>query len=71
MNNLCILSNRGLLYLLKSRVLDSVGVIVVIDDLKVTNRFSWTCCCEMHLRLGLASSLCVDGEVGWSAHLHS
>lgn len=25
----------------------------------------------MHLRLGLASSLCVDIEVGWSAHLHT
>ena len=61
----------AVLYLLKSRVLDSVGVIVVIDDLKVTNCLSWARCCEMHLRLGLASSLCVDGEVCWSAHLHT
>lgn len=62
---------KVLQYLLKSCVLDSVGVIVVIDDLKVTNCLPWAWCCKMHFRLSLASSLCVDGEVGWSAHLHS
>lgn len=70
-NSVLLLDFKVLQYLLKSCVLDSVGVIVVIDDLKVTNCLPWAWCCKMHLRLSLASSLCVDGEVGWSAHLHS
>lgn len=63
--------HRSLLYLLKSCVFDSVGVVMIIDYLKVTNCLSWAWRCKMHFRLGLASSLCVNGEVGWSAHLNS
>lgn len=59
-----------LLHLLKSRVLDGVGVIVVIDDLKVTDGLAGARRCEMHLGFGLAGSLRVDGEVGWSSNLH-
>lgn len=58
-------------HLLKSCVLDGVGVIVVIDDLKVTNGLTGARRCEMHFGFGLAGSLCVDGEVGWSSNLHS
>lgn len=62
----------GHLALLNSGVLDGVGVVMVVDDLKVPHSFPLQAsCCELDLRLGLACSLGKDGEVGRSTHLHA
>ncbi len=44
---------------------------MVIDDLKVTDGFSFPCCGELNLRCGLACSFSVDREVGRLAHFHT
>lgn len=58
-------------YLLDSSVADSVRIVVVVDDLKVSHGFAFGCSSEVDLRFGLASSLCVNGEVGGFTYLHT
>lgn len=52
-------------------VADGVGVVVVVDDLKVSDGFTFGCCGEMNLRFGFTGSLCVNGEVSGFPHLNT
>lgn len=74
----CLTSHSGetnlnrLSYLLYSCVAHSVGVVVVVDDLKVF--YDFTFCSregEVHLRRGFPGSFSVDGEVSGFTHLHT
>lgn len=49
--------------LLHSGVAHSVGVVVVVNDLKVLDRAAFASCAEADLRLGFPSSLGVNSEV--------
>lgn len=61
---------KVLRYLLHCCVADGVRVVVVVDDLEVSDRVTFRCSGEVNLRFGFASSLCVNGEVGGFTHLH-
>lgn len=41
---------------------------MVVDDLEVSDCFTFSYCGEMHLRFGFTGSLCVDGEVSRFPH---
>ena len=58
-------------YLLYGGVADGVRVVMVVDDFKVSDGLSLGRPGEVDLRLGLACSLGVYGEVGRFAHLHA
>lgn len=44
---------------------------MVVDDLKVSDHAAFASCTEVDLRLGFASSLCINGEVGGFVDLHT
>lgn len=69
--SLIILLIRVLSDLLDGGVADGVRVVVVVDDLEVSDSFTFSCSGEMNLRLSFTGSLCVDGEVGRFTHFNS
>lgn len=58
-------------HLLQGRVLDGVGVVVVVDDLEVAHGRALPRPRKLHVQLGLARALRVHREVGRLAHLHT
>lgn len=56
---------------MKSSVLHSVGVVMIINDLKICNSVSFGGSFELHLWFCLSCSLREDGEMGWNIHLNA
>lgn len=57
--------------LLHRRVADGVRVVVVIDDLKVSDRLAFSCSGEVNLRFGFPGSFCVNSEVSRFSHFNT
>lgn len=58
-------------YLLDRGVFDRVGAIMVVDDVKVTDRLSLVGSSELSIKLSLACGLCVHSEVSGFVQLHT
>lgn len=61
----------GVAYLLHGRVAHGVGVVVVVDDLKVSDGVGFGGGAEVNLRFSFTCSFSEDGEVSGFAHLHT
>lgn len=61
----------GVAYLLHGCVAHGVGVVVVVDDLEVSDGVGFAGGAEVNLRFSLTCSFSVDGEVSGFAHLHT
>lgn len=57
--------------LVKSSVLHSVGVVMIINNFKVFNSISFDRGFKLHLWFSLSGPLGVDGEMGWDVHLNT
>lgn len=57
--------------LVKSSIFHSVGVVMVINDFKVFNSISFDSGFKLNFWFSLSSSLSVNGEMGWGAHLNT
>lgn len=57
--------------LMESSVLHGVGVVVIINDLKIFNSVSFGRSFELHLWFSLSCSLREDGEMGWNIDLNA
>lgn len=62
---------NGRAHLLDGRVLDSVGVVVVVDDFKVPYSLSLGGPGKLHVQLGLAGSLGQHREVSGLPNFHT
>lgn len=62
---------EGRAHLLHGRVLDGVGVVMVVDDLKVSHSFALGGPSKVHVQLGLAGSLGQHREVSGLSNLHT
>lgn len=62
---------RGRAHLLDSRVLDGVGVVVVVNDFKVPNSLPLGSPGKVHVQLGLAGSLGQHREVSGLPNFHT
>lgn len=60
-----------LVHLLDGGVADGVRVVVVVDDLEVSDGFSFRSSGEEDFRFGFTGSLCVDGEVSRFTNLNT
>lgn len=60
-----------ILYLLDGRVFDSVGIIIVVDDLKGLNRLSSVWTGELHVQRCFSCSFGVNGEMSRLPTLHT
>lgn len=58
-------------YLLDSSVLDSIRIVMVVDDFKVSHSLALGCPGEVHVQFGLASSLGQHSEVSWLSDFHT
>lgn len=58
-------------HLMKGSVLHGVGVVMIINDLKIFNSVSFGSTFELHLWFCLSCSLREDGEMGWNINLNS
>lgn len=58
-------------YLLNWRVLDSVGVIIIVDDLKVFDRLCSVWTRELHIQWCFSCSFGVNREVSGLSTLHT
>lgn len=54
--------------LLDCGVADGVRVVVVVDDLEVSDGVPFSCSGEINLRFGFPGSLCENGEVSRFPH---
>lgn len=57
-------------HLLQRGVLDSVGIVVVVDDLEVGDRWAGPRSHKPHVQGGLPCPPCLHTEVGGGPHLH-
>lgn len=62
---------RGRAHLLDSSILDSVGIVMVVYDLKVPHSLALGCPCKLYVQLGLAGSLGQHREVGGLPNFHT
>lgn len=62
---------EGGAYLLDGRVLDGVGVVMVVNDFKVPHRLTLGSPSKVHVQLGLASSLGQHREVSGLPNFHT
>lgn len=62
---------EGGVYLLDGRVLDGVGVVVVVNDLKVPHSLTLGSPSKVHIQLGLASSLGQHRKVSRLPNFHT
>lgn len=58
-------------YLLDGRVLDGVGIVMVVDDFKVPHGLTLGSASKLHVQLGLARSLGQHREVSGLPHFHT
>lgn len=58
-------------YLLDGRVLDGVGVVMVVDDFKVPHGLALGSPGKVHVQLGLAGSLGQHREVSGLPNFHT
>lgn len=58
-------------YLLDGSVLDSVGIVVVVNDFKVSHGLALGRPSEVHVQLGLAGSLGQHRKVSRLSNLHT
>lgn len=71
------LSNHGNLksqtcaHLLDRGVFNSVGAIMIVDDVKVTDRLSLAGSSELCVKFSFACGLCVHSEVSGFVQLHT
>ncbi len=57
--------------LMESSVLHGIGVVMIINDIKIFNSISFGRSFELHLWFILACSLREDGEMGWNIDLNA
>lgn len=57
--------------LMKGSVLYCVGVVMIINDLKIFNSVSFGSSFELHLWFSLSCSFRENGEMGWNIDLNA
>lgn len=58
-------------YLLGGSVFNSVGVVVIIDDVQILHHIAGEGAAELHIQRGFASPFGEDSEVGWLPIFHT
>lgn len=64
-------TDRSWTYLLYGSVLNSVGIVIVVNDIQIHHCLSWNWAAELHIQWCFSSSLGEHSEVCWFAVFHT